>query len=84
MSYLVGPGVQFEALVPQGLAGIVLTRLVGIGSVLEGLEEVSHAVVHLGVVLLGVHGAAKNMVESLRKDHGKLTLHICCILHHAH
>ena len=59
MSYLVGPGVQFKTLVPQGLAGIVLTRLVGIGSVLEGLEEVGHAVVHLGVVLLGVHGAAK-------------------------
>ena len=54
---------QFEALVPQGLAGIVLTRLVGIGSVLEGLEEVSHAVSHLGVVLLGVHGAAIKIEE---------------------
>ena len=67
MSYLVGPGVQFKTLVPQGLASIILTRLVGVGSVLEGLEEVSHAVSHLGVVLLGVHGAAIKKFRTCRK-----------------
>ena len=50
---------EFETLVSKRLAGIMLTGLVGVGSVLERLEEVVHALAHLGVVLLGVHGAEK-------------------------